>query len=251
MKRFLGTFIGKSIFLAEKLMHKNASSFPGKAVLALFPDYLKKIKYPPLTVMVTGSCGKGSTTRIIAEALRENGSTVAHNLEGSNLLNGVASTVIKNISFSGKLKQNALVLEVDERYLKLITKYIIPDYLVINNLTRDQPPRQGDFDIVFGEIECPERVYVAVQSLFFPEGVWNPGVIDFAEPASAKIGLQIVLVYAAFVPGDGNRMIRFNLVPFSDVIVQRTLCGSKHGQCKHENRRRNEHQSFFQMVLFH
>ena len=85
MKRFLGTFIGKSIFLAEKLMHKNASSFPGKAVLALFPDYLKKIKYPPLIVMVTGSCGKGSTTRIIADVLRENGSTVAHNLEGSNL----------------------------------------------------------------------------------------------------------------------------------------------------------------------
>ena len=164
VKRFLGTFIGKSIFLAEKLMHKNASSFPGKAVLALFPDYLKKIKYPPLIVMVTGSCGKGSTTRIIADVLRENGSTVAHNLEGSNLLNGVASTVIKNVSLSGKLKQNALILEVDERYLKLITKYITPNYLVINNLTRDQPPRQGDFDIVFGEIlkGIPESTHIIV-----------------------------------------------------------------------------------------
>ena len=164
VKRFLGTFIGKSIFLAENLMHKNASSFPGKAVLALFPDYLKKIKYPPLIVMVTGSCGKGSTTRIIADVLRENGSTVAHNLEGSNLLNGVASTVIKNVSLSGKLKQNALVLEVDERYLKLITKYITPNYLVINNLTRDQPPRQGDFDIVFGEIlkGIPESTHIIV-----------------------------------------------------------------------------------------
>ena len=164
MKRFLGTLIGKSVFLAEKLLHKNASSFPGKAVLAVFPDYLKKISYPPLVIMVTGSCGKGSTTRIIADALRENGMTVAHNLEGSNLLNGVASTVIKNISFSGKLKQDALVLETDERYLKLITKYITPDYLVINNITRDQPPRQGDFDIVFGEIlkGIPENTHIIV-----------------------------------------------------------------------------------------
>ena len=164
MKRFLGTLIGKSVFLAEKLLHKNASSFPGKAVLTVFPDYLKKIRYPGLVIMVTGSCGKGSTTRIIADSLRENGITVAHNLEGSNLLNGVASTVIKNVSFSGKLKQNALVLETDERYLKLITKYITPDYLVINNITRDQPPRQGDFDIVFGEIlkGIPESTHIIV-----------------------------------------------------------------------------------------
>ena len=164
MKRFLGTLIGKSVFLAEKLLHKNASSFPGKAVLTVFPDYLRKIKYPPLVIMVTGSCGKGSTTRIIADSLRENGMTVAHNLEGSNLLNGVASTVIKNVSFSGSLKKDALVLETDERYLKLITKYITPDYLVINNITRDQPPRQGDFDIVFGEIlkGIPEKTHIIV-----------------------------------------------------------------------------------------
>ena len=152
MKRFLGTLTGKSIFLAEKVMRYNASSFPGKLVLKLFPDYLKKVEYPPLVIMVTGSCGKGSTTKIIAEALRACGKTVAHNLEGSNLLNGVASTVVKNVGFSGKMKQDVLVLETDERYLKFITKYIEPDYLVINNLTRDQPPRQGDFDIVFKEI---------------------------------------------------------------------------------------------------
>ena len=164
MKRFLGTLIGKMVFLAEKIMHYNASSFPGEFVLKLFPDYLKTVKYPKLVIMVTGSCGKGSTTRIIADALRENGMTVAHNLEGSNLLGGVASTVIKNIRFSGKIPTDALVLETDERYLKFITKYIKPDYLVINNITRDQPPRQGDFDIVFGEIlkGIPENTHIIV-----------------------------------------------------------------------------------------
>ncbi len=164
MKGFLGTLAGKSVFLAEKLLHYNASSFPGKLVLKLFPNYLKKIKYPELVIMVTGSCGKGSTTSIIAEALRAGGKTVAHNLEGSNLLNGVASTVIKNVSFSGKMKQDVLVLETDERYLKFITRYIEPDFLVINNITRDQPPRQGDFDIVFEEIlkAIPEKTHLIV-----------------------------------------------------------------------------------------
>lgn len=164
MKGFLGTLTGKCVFLAEKLLHYNASSFPGKLVLKLFPNYLKKIKYPGLIIMVTGSCGKGSTTRIIAEAFRACGKTVAHNLEGSNLLNGVASTVIKNVSFSGKMKQDVLVLETDERYLKFITRYITPDFLVINNITRDQPPRQGDFDMVFDEIlkAIPEQTHLIV-----------------------------------------------------------------------------------------
>ena len=152
MKRLLGTLLGKAIFFAEKLFHRNASSFPGKLVLKCFPTYLNAVEYPSLIVMVTGSCGKGSATRLIADALRDSDRTVAHNLEGSNLLNGVASTVLKHCTLSGKMKQDALVLEVDERYLKLITKYITPHYLVVNNITRDQPPRQGDFDIVFGEI---------------------------------------------------------------------------------------------------
>ena len=164
MKGFFGTLLGKSVFLAEKLLHYNASSFPGKLVLKVFPNYLKKITYPGLVIMVTGSCGKGSTTRIIADVLRAGGKTVAHNLEGSNLLNGVASTVIHNVSFSGKMKQDVLVLETDERYLKYITKYIQPDYLVINNITRDQPPRQGDFDIVAEEIRkaIPEKTRLIV-----------------------------------------------------------------------------------------
>lgn len=164
MKGFFGTLVGKSVFLAERILHYNASSFPGKLVLKLFPRYLNKITYPGTVIMVTGSCGKGSTTRIIAEALRSCGKTVAHNLEGSNLLNGVASTVIRNVSFSGRMKQDALVLETDERYLKFITRYIQPDYLVISNITRDQPPRQGDFDLVAEEIRkaIPEKTTLIV-----------------------------------------------------------------------------------------
>lgn len=164
LKRFLGTLIGKSVFLAERILRYNASSFPGKLVLKLFPNYLTKIRYPQTIIMVTGSCGKGSTTRIIADALRACGKTVAHNLEGSNLLNGVASTVIRNVSFSGRIKRDALVLETDERYLKFITKYIQPDYLVISNVTRDQPPRQGDFDLVAEEIRkaIPPKTHLIV-----------------------------------------------------------------------------------------
>lgn len=147
----LGTFIGKSIYKLEKLLKFGGSSFPGTVVLKLFPRYLYKIKFPENIIMVTGSCGKGSTTKIISNMLEENNISVCTNKDGANLIDGITTTIINNVK-GKKLTKDALVLEVDERYLKIVTKYIKPKYLIINNITRDQPPRQGNFDVVFNEI---------------------------------------------------------------------------------------------------
>ena len=146
-----GTFVGKTVFKITKILKHGGSTFPGTVVLKLFPNYLKKIKYPDNIIMVTGSCGKGSTAKLITNILEENGTSVCTNSNGANLTEGIATTIILNVK-GKKLKQDALVLEVDERYLKIVTKHIKPKYLIINNITRDQPPRQGSFDIVFNEL---------------------------------------------------------------------------------------------------
>lgn len=159
----IGTFIGKTVYKIEKLLKFGGSSFPGKLVLKLFPKYLYKIKFPDTVIMVTGSCGKGSTTKIITEILENNNMTVCTNKDGANLLDGITTTIINDVK-GRKLKKDALVLEVDERYIKFVTKYIKPTYLVINNITRDQPPRQGNFDIVFNEIlkGIPKNTHLVV-----------------------------------------------------------------------------------------
>ena len=146
-----GTFVGKTVFKITKILKRGGSTLPGTVVLKLFPNYLKKIKYPDNIIMVTGSCGKGSTAKLITNILEENGMSVCTNKNGANLTEGITTTIILNVK-GKKIKQDALVLEVDERYLKIITKYIRPKYLIINNITRDQPPRHGNFDIVFNEI---------------------------------------------------------------------------------------------------
>ena len=152
MTKIIGIFIGKFISKLMKLLKYKSSVYPGYIVRKLFPNILYKIKYPDLTIMVTGSSGKGSTTKIITNVLEENGYTVTHNVEGSNLINAFTTTIINNSTLTGKVKTDALVFETDEKFLKEITKYISPKYLVINNITRDQPPRQGSFDEVFNEI---------------------------------------------------------------------------------------------------
>ena len=147
----LGTILGKTIIFIEKIFRFNASSFPGRVVLKIFPNYLKKLKYPGLIIMVTGSSGKGSTTKLIKKVLENSNYKVCCNDEDSNLTDAITTAIIKKTK-GKKIKADALVLEVDERYLKIITKNIKPNYVIITNITRDQPPRQGSYDVVFNEI---------------------------------------------------------------------------------------------------
>lgn len=152
MYNFFAISIGKIVMKVMKILKFNSTVFPGYLVLNFFPKLLNKIKYPNLIIIVTGSSGKGSTVNLITKVLRDNGYKVTNNEKGSNLINAFATMIIKDSNLKGNVLTDAIVYEADERYLKIITKYIKPNYLIINNITRDQPPRQGHFDIVFDEI---------------------------------------------------------------------------------------------------
>ena len=147
----LGVVTGKAIYKLEKALHFGGTTMPGRVVLKFFPKTMKSLKYPENVIMVTGSCGKGSTTKLITEVLERAGMKVCCNRDGANQWEGVATTIM-NQTKGDTVQADALVLEVDERYLKLVIRFLRPKYLVINNITRDQPPRQGDYDIVYGEI---------------------------------------------------------------------------------------------------
>ena len=148
----ISIFIGKIFALVGKLMHRG-SSLPGMMALKVDKKILSKLKYPQIKVIVTGSSGKGSTANLIADVLKDNGYTICFNNAGSNLKYGVTTTCIKNCNLFGKIKKDILILEVDERYVKEIYQDILPDYLIVTNITKDQPPRQHHVDIILKEIE--------------------------------------------------------------------------------------------------
>lgn len=150
--KFISIFLGKIVAYLCTLLGRG-SSFPGTFAKKLDKNILKKFKLPDKVIVVTGSSGKGSTTRIIAHALRASGFSVAHNKEGGNQTSGVISTLLKNCSLSGKIKTDVVVLEMDERYIKYVLPIIKPSDVVITNVTRDQPPRQRHPQFIINEIE--------------------------------------------------------------------------------------------------
>lgn len=144
--------IGKlSMFILEKI--GRGSSFPGKLIHKLDPQILSKFELPKRIIAITGSSGKTSISYMIYRGLSDNGFKVAHNSKGSNLIDGIISLLLKHSTLSGKSKVDFLVLEVDERYTKQIFKVIKPTHIVLSNITRDQPPRHGDYKTVYKVID--------------------------------------------------------------------------------------------------
>lgn len=152
MKKVSAIIVGKILIVLGKIL-KRGSTLPGNIALKIDKNIMTKIKLPSTVIAVTGSSGKGSTTKLIADVYRNLGYTVAHNSSGANLRDGILTTLISEATLTGKIKKDVLIIEMDERWAKYVFPSIKPHYVVITNITRDQPPRQGNFDLVFNEIE--------------------------------------------------------------------------------------------------
>lgn len=151
MYNFLCILLGKFIIFLGYLL-KRGSSLPGLIILKINKNILSSFKLPKTVIAITGSSGKGSCSKIIANIFKDQGYSVAHNSAGSNLSAGITTLLLKYCNLKGKIKSDILIYEVDERYTKYIFKDIKPNIVVITNITRDQPPRQGHFDLVYEEI---------------------------------------------------------------------------------------------------
>ncbi len=152
MRKFLAILICRLATFAGKMVGKG-TSMPGKFALKVCPDILRRIKKPATIVAVTGSNGKTSTVEMIANVLKASGKTVAYNIEGSNQIEGVTTMMLNSCTWGGKMKQDVLLIESDERYTKFTFKWFHPTHYVITNLYRDQLTRNAHPEWVFDAIK--------------------------------------------------------------------------------------------------
>lgn len=119
---------------------------PGLIADRIDPQLLAKItaRLPLGSVVVAGTNGKTTTSRMIADVLEAQGWRVAHNRSGSNLVRGVASALAEQSSVLGTPRAEIGVIESDEAALPEIVRQVRPRVLVLNNLFRDQLDRYGE-----------------------------------------------------------------------------------------------------------
>jgi len=144
--------LNKLITWVCKLFGYNSTVFPGSITYNIRQNILTKIKYPKYVIGVTGSSGKGTTTDLIATTLKKAGLNVVYNASGSNGIRAVTTTILNNCDIFGRMKCDCLLLEIDERHLHLAFSKNKLTHLVITNITRDQPARNGNPDLIYDYI---------------------------------------------------------------------------------------------------
>jgi UDP-N-acetylmuramyl tripeptide synthase len=145
---FVSPMIGKAVRSLARRFGTGGSAIPGKVVDTIDPQFMTRVlaQLPLGVVLVSGTNGKTTTTRIITSILRELGLRVFTNPTGSNFVRGVVSALIEQVDLRGKLDADIAVLELDEAYAVHFVRKMRPRYALLLNVMRDQLDRFGEID---------------------------------------------------------------------------------------------------------
>lgn len=146
---FIMPAVGKLVRMISRATNHGGSALPGKVVETLDPGFLARTlgSLPYGVVLISGTNGKTTTTRMVASMLRDAGLRVFTNPTGSNFTRGVVAALVQEMpAFGTKLDADIAVLELDEAYAVHFVNQIKPQYSLLLNVMRDQLDRFGEID---------------------------------------------------------------------------------------------------------
>lgn len=125
--------------LSVKLGRGRGETLSGRVILALDSKAISKLSVGRDIVMVSGTNGKTTSTRNLANILRDfAGEGVSTSESGANMPAGIAALL------AGKPRNRFAVIECDEMYLPEMYNQLSPKVVVLLNLSRDQLHRTGE-----------------------------------------------------------------------------------------------------------
>ena len=202
MKYLISCYIAKLIYFVSRIL-KIGSGFtaPGHYILKVFPDILnsKQIKFKDGVVLVSGTNGKTTTTKLITHLL-ENSFNVITNASGSNLLRGIVSSVLLATDWMGNLKGSLGVFEVDELHLLKALHFFKPKVIVLTNLSRDQLDRYWEIENIF------DKWYTALKEITYSCKI----LCDISQPEFKKL-TQLTNVSVEFFTSSDEYLCRTKL----------------------------------------
>ena len=113
----------------------------GLVALKVEPGLMGQVAAGRRTVLVTGTNGKSTTTRMLASAL-ESVSRVASNANGDNMDAGIVSALVADRTAP------LAAIEVDELHTPAVAEHTRPEAIVLLNLSRDQLDRVGEINAI-------------------------------------------------------------------------------------------------------
>ncbi|GIW00210.1 Mur ligase family protein [Roseiflexus sp.] len=188
IRLLLAVAAGKSTGVASRVLRRGGgTTLPGVVARRIDPLALRKLAaaLPQGVVLVSGTNGKTTTTRMIAATLADDGRAPLHNRAGANLISGVTATALAGVSFDGRSPARIGLFETDEAAFPGIAAETTPRLVVLHNLFRDQLDRYGEVDTVAKEWRSAlERLPATTTVLLNAD---DPAVAALGEGLSARV----------------------------------------------------------------
>lgn len=123
------------------------SALPGLVAERVDPGFLPHaLRDVRQVVVVSGTNGKTTTTKMLVALLRAHGRTVFTNPTGSNFTRGVISAMLAELPVRGRLSADLAVLELDEAHALHFARAVAPTHALLLNVARDQLDRFAEID---------------------------------------------------------------------------------------------------------
>ncbi|KKS59547.1 MAG: hypothetical protein UV27_C0028G0001 [candidate division WWE3 bacterium GW2011_GWA1_42_46] len=161
----------------------SGGTWPGHLALKIYPGILSDPGIAPSlgTLLISGTNGKTTTTKMLHHVLQRRGFLVITNSSGANLTNGLVSALLQGTPIFSKRRADYAVLEVDEFSLPSVLNQMRVKGVVLLNLSRDQLDRYGETDLILSRWEeslkesnvsfvVLDKSFDYFRNMFFPAG---------------------------------------------------------------------------------
>ena len=150
MRSRLTVALGRTARLAARVRGggSGGTAFPGLVMERTDPGFLERTlsRLPRGVIVVSGTNGKTTTTKMVVQLLREQGLKVFTNRTGSNFVRGVLAALLTEVDAAGNLDADIAVLELDEAHAVHFVAQVRPRACLLLNVMRDQLDRFGEID---------------------------------------------------------------------------------------------------------
>jgi UDP-N-acetylmuramyl tripeptide synthase len=136
--------------LSRRLGRGGGTVIAGHLVPRLAPQALRQVT-DSLTngsIVVSGTNGKTTTTRLLSHILLAADLRPIHNRAGANLLSGLFSAVAQGTDWQARPSGDIGLFEVDEATVPAALEHVTPRVLLLHNIFRDQLDRYGEVHFV-------------------------------------------------------------------------------------------------------
>ena len=150
MRSAIGVAVGRAVQWLLRVRGGKGSGAPGLVTNKIAPALLPRVlaSFPEGLVVVSGTAGKSTTTKMVSALLRAHGMRVFTNSSTANLPQGITSAILDQGDWRGRVDADIAVLEMDEAFGALMSSSFAARVVTLTNINLDDIARFESSDRV-------------------------------------------------------------------------------------------------------